>query len=131
MYYDADDTTSMVNELACIAASHIPDFETYKVPPPKDGKYRGACILCYCPMLVNGTATASEAAKFSAKQMADHLMFWTTQDAIDMYKEHDTPYHRLFGAGGVNGAPAGFTPEMMANMMGAMGPERCLHTFYP
>ena len=97
MYYDAKDITSPKNVVAKCIASLLPEYEVQKVQAPQDG-FRGACILVYSPMNCNGVFQTSEEKRWSLEQMQQVLFFQTTVEAKKMYKSHDNPMHRAFGA---------------------------------
>ncbi|KAJ9436327.1 hypothetical protein DIPPA_01122 [Diplonema papillatum] len=102
MYYDAADTTSSVNNIAESVAALLPSYELGKVPAPAGGKYRGACILVYSPMVGyanGGTPYKQESAdtRWSLDDFSTVLAWHASGDADAQYKAHDDPMHRVFG----------------------------------
>lgn len=117
MYYDAKDTTSPRNDVAKRVASLFPEYEVRKVEGPKNGIFRGPCILVYSPMMSSMFGDDEEhgggafqthvvpqsrpGKRRSLDQMQQVLFFQTTAEATRMYQEHDNPMHRMFGSSNV------------------------------
>ena len=114
-YYDADDTESPVNEVAMSIARLLPSYERNKVEGPKGGKYRGLCVLLFCPMetssfssagcvrqgvghgLPSVTMSTEERERWSLNEMRGVLDWHRISSAARQYREHDDPMHRMFG----------------------------------
>lgn len=131
-YYDADDTESPVNEAAMSIARLLPGYECSKVEGPKDGKYRGLCVLLRDAMespmestftfgssfpasIPTSTTSTTERERWSLNEMRGVLDWHRSSSAAAQYREHDDPMHRMSGMFGdlspMFGAGPGFFPE--------------------
>jgi len=99
MYFDAAETKADVNIYAEALIQHLPQYELVKWEDPVGGEIRGSVVLIYSPMVSGGVWCSEEGKLWSLQDLQEKLVHYHLyENCANMYKEHDNPYHRMFGA---------------------------------
>ena len=118
MYYDVDDLTSPVNDLANRIAAATPSYkheEACTEAPKSAAGYRGNIVIVSSPTSsevgsssgIHGIVNAQFDTTFTMSRLQKELMFFKTEECIKKGKRQDTVGGRCYG-----GLPPDLIPQI-------------------